>query len=150
MSAHVVIELDTTPPVATWGEPDGAAGTALRLPYTLDEPAALSAELTDLAGQVFELDVGPDGLEGSLLTAVPGLARVDLLVRDDVWNETVRSLSFQLQAGPTVEGPTELRLDSTLAELGLDVTTAVLRVDPTTGELLIDSTRADVEVDDDD
>lgn len=102
----VVVRLDTTAPVATWGGAGGTmAGELLVVGYTLDEPSALAARLV-LANGTLDLDVFPDRVQGLLPPDAPsGLATIELDVEDDVGNAATRTHVLLLggTAAPDVE-----------------------------------------------
>lgn len=93
----VVVRLDTTAPVASWGGATGTiAGELLVIGYTLDEPAAVAARLV-LADRTLTLDVFPDRLQVLLPPDTPdGLATVELDVLDDVGNAATRTHAYRL------------------------------------------------------
>ena len=146
MSAHVVVTLDTAAPEVTFGEPEGTAGTTVTVPYSLDEPAALSARLVDVTGQVIPLSLHADEVTGSVVTAIPGLARLDIRTRDDLLNEAWRSLSFMLSEGPQLVGAAEITMDSMLATMGTEAMTTDLAVDTTRADLAVDPMTTELEV----
>lgn len=103
------LELDTTPPVITWGTPSGAlAGSLLSVPYTINEPQILTAKLVDSQGQEMALTVGPANISG-LVPAFfyEGTAQIIAHVKDEVYNETFRVLPFQLVGVPVEPGEVE-------------------------------------------
>jgi hypothetical protein len=102
------IDLDTTPPVVTWGPVDGTEpGDDFTVQYLLDEPDLISAELELLDSRVLPMQVFPDTLRVSLPMDIPeGPATVRAFVRDEVGNEAYRTLvvllSGTLPPPPTV------------------------------------------------
>lgn len=91
-TAH--IELDTTPPVVTWGPVSGTDATEdFTVLYALNEPALASADLRLPDGRVLPMQVQPDRLIVTLPADTPdGLATVEAHVLDDVGNSATRTL----------------------------------------------------------
>jgi hypothetical protein len=91
VSTYVVITLDTTAPVVTWGEPDGAVlGETFTIAYACDEPI-YSPELRLSDGRV--LAMADDGTTLSVelpLDTPEGVATVS--VADDLGNEAHRAV----------------------------------------------------------
>lgn len=90
MSAFTTITLDTTPPAVSFGEPSGTnAGDFFSIPYLLDEPEAITAQLRLADNTVLALEVGEDTLSVLLpVDTVNGNARIS--VRDDVGNPATK------------------------------------------------------------
>lgn len=88
------IDLDTTPPIITWGPVDGTEpGEDLTVLYTIDEPDIVNAELQLQDGRFLPMQVSLDRLIVSLPFDVPdGLATIHAYVQDDVGNEADRTL----------------------------------------------------------
>lgn len=91
-TAH--IELDTTPPVITWGPVDGTEATeVLTVRYAINEPTLLTAELQLSDGRHLPMQVASDRLTVTLPGDTPdGLATVSAFVRDEVGNDATRTL----------------------------------------------------------
>lgn len=96
------IELDTTPPVVTWGPVDGTEqGDTFTVQYALDEPDLLSAELELADHRVLPMQVFPDTLMVSLpMDAPDGPATVRAFVQDDVGNAATRTLVVIISGTP--------------------------------------------------
>jgi hypothetical protein len=61
--SYVLLDLDTTAPVVTWGPVTGAvASEELTAPYTLDEPSLISATVTLADARVLPMVVAADRL----------------------------------------------------------------------------------------
>lgn len=98
MPSHFTLTLDTRAPVVTWGAVDGStAGELLRVGYTLDEPALISATVQLADGRTLPLDDTGLTLEALLPPDTPdGNATIRALVRDDLLNEVTRTLTIHL------------------------------------------------------
>lgn len=102
MSSAVVLELDTTAPVVTWGGVSGAAaGQALVVEFTVDEPDLISAELVLSDGRTRVMTLIGGELSVLLPADTPGTTHhIEALVRDEVGNEAVRSLAVVIDGIP--------------------------------------------------
>lgn len=98
MPSHFTLTLDTRAPVVTWGAVDGTtAGELLRVGYTLNEPALVSATVRLADGRTLPLDDTGLTLEALLPPDTPdGNATIRALVRDDVLNEATRTVVVHL------------------------------------------------------
>jgi hypothetical protein len=109
VSSSFVLTLDTQAPVVTWGFPDGTdQGEELRVPYAVNEPGIISADLELPDGRHLSMEVQPGVLVVQLPDDTPeGPATVSALVRDDVWNEATRTHVVQLtgEIAPPPSGP---------------------------------------------
>lgn len=85
MSAHVVIELDTTPPVVTLGTPTRDAAGHVSYPYAISEPSLVSAEVNGAVATITATKI-------VTTVSLPqgGSLQVRMFVRDDVGNENVQ------------------------------------------------------------
>lgn len=102
MGASLVVALDTRAPRLTCGAPTGAnPGGRLELPYALDEPGLVSAELELADSHRLAVAVSEDRVSVALPADAPvGTATLWATVRDDVGNETTTSTSVAI--GPVV------------------------------------------------
>lgn len=99
------LELDTHAPVISWGMPSGAVeGDTFTIPYTVNEPALISAVLIDSTGQNIPLTVTPTTLTATLPAISGGTAQVVATTRDDLLNEQTYQHAVQL-IGPIPEVP---------------------------------------------
>lgn len=107
MTDSFTLRLDTHAPVVTWGDPAGTQpGEVLRVPYTLDEPALLSATLTLADDRVLAMTVGVSELTVTLPMDTPaGDAEVAAVVRDDVWNQATARMTVRLEGVVLPEPP---------------------------------------------
>jgi hypothetical protein len=86
MSTYFLLELDTTAPEVTFGDPE-FDGPTLVLPYALSEPGTIEAVLYTTGGESVTMITTP-----TELVAVPpimgrGVVTIRARARDDVWNE---------------------------------------------------------------
>ena len=90
MPTSVLLELDVTAPVITWGTVTGRApGSTLQASYTITEPAVISAEFQMVTGQILAMVIGPERLSVQVPENAPdGAGVIRAFVRDDVLNET--------------------------------------------------------------
>ncbi len=107
--AELELELDTTPPVITWGVPSGnVGGSELVVPYTINEPALLDAKLIPYQGAEIPLTISGTDLRANLpADIIGGTAQVVAHVKDEVWNETFRTLNVMIIGAPAVIPETE-------------------------------------------
>lgn len=105
---YFTVELDTTAPVVTWGPPSNTdAGDTLSVPFILNEPALLSAELSLVDGRSLPMTVGAGVLTVVLPDDTPdGLAVLSAFVRDEVLNSATRALEIP------VTGVAPVRIES--------------------------------------
>lgn len=92
MAASVTVVLDVTPPQITLGPPLRVGSDRLvAVPYTLDEPELLEAQIGAEPATVTEIRiVGASPLDQG------GTVHVTALVRDDVWNEALVAAELEL------------------------------------------------------
>jgi hypothetical protein len=110
VSATFDLTLDTHAPQVTWGEPTGTeAGDELHVPYTIDEPAVVSASVHLADGRDLAMVVSGTELVVTLPADAPnGVTVVSAFVRDDVLNEATRTLSFAIGGVVTPPAPPPL------------------------------------------
>lgn len=98
MTASFVLNLDTTAPVISWGDPSGAdLGEVLTVPYIVNEPGVESATVTLADGRVLVMRVDADALRVPLPLDTPqGNAEVRATTIDDVDNEATYALVVAL------------------------------------------------------
>jgi hypothetical protein len=109
----LLLTLDTQAPQVEFGAVSGAeAGQLLQVAYTVDEPGVVEARFRSSSNQITPLTVHPDRVEGYLEpTTTGGNGWVELTSRDDVDNEAVWQLQFQVISpiaapmGPPARGP---------------------------------------------
>ena len=95
-----LLELDTAPPVINWGPLSSVmGGDAVEIPYSLSEPGIVEAAWVDYDGYEYPVTVSADKITFSTpaYTSI-GHARVRVLLRDDVWNESVQELEFEVRS----------------------------------------------------
>lgn len=104
MSSFVVIRLDTTPPVITWGPvTDPNASELMTVLYTVDELGMVSAGLELGDHRVIAATVYEDCVTVQLPDDAPdGTAVLTALLRDDVGNETTATLNIQVSGGSVI------------------------------------------------
>jgi hypothetical protein len=107
MSASLLLTLDTSAPVVTWGAVGGTtAGELLEVAYQLDEPGLVDATLTLADGRILSMEDSGGRLTVLLPPDTPnGEAIVAAVVRDDVLNEATRTLAVQLAGTQMVPQP---------------------------------------------
>lgn len=112
MSSYVLIELDTTPPQITWGSPI-FIGHQMEVPYTVDEPEILAAELfIPSAGLTIPVTIEPDKFVITLpqmQSVASGILRAYTI--DDVLNEGVPTFEVPLWSGGLLDIVLELNAD---------------------------------------
>lgn len=90
--------LDVTAPIVSFGEAYGAsAGQTLVVPYVIDEPWLIAAQVVAPNLAIYDMVIGPDDLSVALpANAQGGTWTVRAFTRDDVGNEAVWNLAVQV------------------------------------------------------
>lgn len=110
MPGSLLLTLDTTAPVVTWGPVDGAdASLDLTVLYTVDEPGIDHAEIELLDDRVLPMVVAADRLTVTLPDDAPqGAATIRAYVIDAVDNAAVRTLVIGVGGVLPPPPPTEV------------------------------------------
>lgn len=83
------ITLDTTPPLVTWGR-EVYTVNGIEVPFSLDEPAAVSASARTSAGTQLPTVLRAGVIAVTLDPTITPAVVVELRVRDDLLNEATR------------------------------------------------------------
>lgn len=100
----LVLTLDTTPPVVTFGAPV-ETWDRLEVPYEVNEQAVESAWFTDADGNQHDMVVLADRLVLNLAAVVDGEGTVTARARDDVWNQADYTLAVTIEGLPAPQDP---------------------------------------------
>jgi hypothetical protein len=108
MAAFFSLELDTTPPEVTFGEPFYSGGV-LTVPYTVSEPSVLEAEATPFVGSPVTGTVTPTDLEFSFGSWNGGT--IEVIAADLVGNADIFTLEIEPTSGsPDLDLPTSAEI----------------------------------------
>ncbi len=91
MAAHAVVVLDVTAPVVTLGYAT-ETDSEIRVAYSVTEPGVVSAEV---------VGIGPATVHPAYIAADTGnrYGTLRILARDDVGNERLQDLEYEVSAG---------------------------------------------------
>lgn len=96
MAASALLTFDTTAPVVELDSPQVAGPDSLRVPFALDEPASVEAEVSIVGGGALPAVVGADDVMVSGLPVGNYIIHVSVTAVDDVLNQATYERDYPI------------------------------------------------------